>query len=68
MDLSLLNGNKTLFGDAYYQIGTYEQNDSVCQKSVSLEALQNSISQLVDMNLKWADKNEDLLRFFSVSR
>jgi len=56
--------NKIPYGDAYYQIGTYEQIDSVCQESVSLEALQNSISHVVDMSLKWTDKNEDLLRVF----
>lgn len=56
--------NKIPYGDAYYQIGTYEQIDSVCQESVTLEALQNSISQVVDMSVAWTDKNEDLLRVF----
>ena len=56
--------NKIPYGDAYYQIGTYEQIDSVCQESVSLEALQNSIDQVVDLTIKWTDKNEDLLRVF----
>ncbi|MDE5068208.1 MAG: hypothetical protein O4861_04385 [Trichodesmium sp. St16_bin4-tuft] len=56
--------NKIPYGDAYYQIGTREQIDSVCQESVSLEALQNSISRVVDLNIEWTDKNEDLLRVF----
>lgn len=52
------------YGDAYYQIGTPEQIAAVCQESVSLEALQNSIDRIVDLALLWTDKNEDLLRLF----
>ncbi|WP_162182451.1 ribosome-inactivating family protein [Lacinutrix jangbogonensis] len=56
--------NTIPYGDAYYQIGSYAQIDAVCQESVSLEALQNSISRIVDLTIKWTDKNEDLLRVF----
>jgi hypothetical protein len=56
--------NKIPYGDAYYQIGTYAQIDSVCQESVTLKALQNSIDQVVDLTIDWTDKNEDLLRVF----
>ena len=56
--------NKIPYGDAYYEIGSDEQIDSVRQESVSLESLQNSISRVVDLSIKWTDKNEDLLRVF----
>jgi hypothetical protein len=61
---SIPEANKIPYGDAYYEIGTYEQIDSVCQESVSLEALQNAISRVVDLTIEWTDKNEDLLRVF----
>lgn len=56
--------NKIPYGDAYYQIGTYAQIDSVCKEFVSLDALQKSILRVVDLSLAWTDKNEDLLRVF----
>ena len=56
--------NKIPYGDAYYQIGTYEQIDAVCQENVTLETLQNAISTVADLSVKWTDKNEDLLRMF----
>ena len=56
--------NKIPYGDAYYQIGTEAQIDSVCQESVSLDALQKSIENVADLSLAWTDKNEDLLRVF----
>lgn len=52
------------YGDAYYEIGSDDQINSVCQESVSLEALQNSISRVADLSIEWTDKNEDLLRMF----
>ena len=52
------------YGDAYYEIGSDEQIDSVCQETVTLEALQNAISSVIDLSIKWTDKNEDLLRLF----
>jgi hypothetical protein len=52
------------YGDAYYEIGTDAQIDSVCQESVILEALQNAIANVVNLNIAWTDKNEDLLRVF----
>lgn len=56
--------NKIPYGDAYYQIATYEQIDAVCQETVTLDALQNSIHRVVDTSIAWTDKNEDLLRVF----
>lgn len=61
---TILEANKIPYGDAYNQIGTSEQINSVCQESVSLITLQNSISRIVDMTIEWTDKNEDLLRVF----
>ncbi len=58
------DSNKIPFGDAYYQIGSYEQIDAVCQESVSLENLQNSISRIINLTIEWTDKREDLLRVF----
>ena len=52
------------YGDAYYEIGTTQQIDSVCQENVSLDALQNAIAQVVDLSVAWTDKNENLLRLF----
>lgn len=52
------------YGDAYYDIGTDEQIDAVCQENVSLEVLQQAIANVADLNIAWTDKNEDLLRMF----
>lgn len=56
--------NKIPYGDAYYQIGTYDQIDSVCEENVTLEVLQKAISTVADLSVEWTDKNEDLLRMF----
>ena len=52
------------YGDAYYDIGTDEQIDAVCQENVSLEVLQQAIDNVADLSIAWTDKNEDLLRMF----
>lgn len=52
------------FGDAYYEIGSEQQINSVCQESVSLENLQQSIARVADLSIAWTSKNEDLLRMF----
>jgi len=56
--------NKIPYGDAYYEIATPEQIEGVCQQSVTMGALLNSISRVADLSIAWTDKNEDLLCVF----
>ncbi|MFK7784562.1 MAG: ribosome-inactivating family protein [Crocinitomicaceae bacterium] len=52
------------YGDAYYEIASDAQIDAVCVENVTLTALQDSISAVIDMSIDWNDKREDLLRVF----
>ncbi len=56
--------NKIPYGDAYYEIGTDEQIYNVGQETVSLKAIQDSLARIVDLDIAWTSKNEDLLRAF----
>jgi len=56
--------NKIPYGDAYYQIGTDAQIQSVGQENVTLAAIQESIANVANLDIAWTDKNEDLLRMF----
>jgi hypothetical protein len=52
------------YGDAYYQIASYDQIDAVCVENVTLSTLQNAISTVANLDVSWEDKREDLLRMF----